>query len=139
LRGVCHRRNGVLLRDCGRRRGRHRTRPRRPPRSRPSHLPTPCGQAAALADTAPPRVPWVSRPTNPLAGWHVSRHVPSRASRHSTPYPGFGRASRGSAAGARSRLAAIPRPQRIVWPTRRSAPLLTPRHFDVRRSERAAP
>ena len=34
---------------------------------------------------------------------------------------------------------AIPRPQRIVWPARRSAPLLTPRDFDVRRSERAAP
>src|SRR6478752_3294831 len=55
------------------------------------------GQAAALADTAPPRVPWVSRPTNPLAGWHVSRHGPSRATRHSTAYRGFARASRGSA------------------------------------------
>src|SRR4029079_13616829 len=138
LRGVCHRRNGVLLRDGG---SKERQAPDSSPTPtardrRPSHLPTPCGQAAALADTAPPRVPWVSRPTNPLAGWHVSRHGLSRASRHSTSYRGFARASRVSAAGGRSRLAAIPRPQRIVWPARRSAPLLTPRDFDVRRSER---
>ena len=41
---------------------------------------------------------------DPPASWHVSRHVPSRAPRPSSCYPGFARASDGSAAGARLRL-----------------------------------
>src|SRR3954452_24729334 len=108
---------------------------RGPQRSIPAHAPAPRsgvpeGSVKGGPRSLPTLWPGVYRgfpAHDPPASWHVFRHVPSRAPWPSACYPGFARASDGSAAGARLRLAAIPRPGRMAGPARRSTQRLTPR------------
>ena len=116
LRGVRHRRNGVLLRDCA---SQERQTSELVPPPRPAAIRRSSRFAPDVPEGSVKGGPRACRhrgpactvgfpPMNPPARWHVSRHVPSRASRHSTRYRGFARASRGSAAGARSALGRDP-------------------------------